>query len=674
MNSKQLALLIIIFLTSCGGGNSDSSVGSGSGTTETGTISGSISLADDVLLSARNSQYLNVQSPQGIRIYIDGDDSLYDDTDSNGEFSISNVPVGTTCVKATVQTQTNQTFGFRKCYELKTSGTEIGNIVLEESGSLSGIVTLENESEYEGILVYAAGSSFNAYTDSSGSFTVSDMPPGEYDVTILKDGYASRKYNSVIINPGEMTNLGSISLMASESCTDGGAVLAITSVSQNADTIDIGESTVLSIEACSSLDLGIEYTWYEESCGSSSSDVLGTESQFTFTSNDADGGYTKTFCVKAEIDSNNIEYALFDVNVRNNDYFEHLSRYESHILPEETLGMGMYGNFLYVLGIKNGSLATSSEDGNISYGEIEIIDISDPVNPEFIDNLEYNKGDNNFVSGLLVEGSKMFVQMCELDGTNIYMYDLVDDPANPMLLTTLTNEDISSDGDTDCIVDYVNTNNQGSMLFDGRYLYVPVGGDVNIIDLANPTNPSIVSTIQPITGSYRPLMAYYDDYLIIANEDNIVLDIWNIANRAAPTLTTTYEDGWNASGTEEGPQILFDDSGRIFVSHDSYDIDILDITTLPTITLVDKIEGVNQETCYGSCSAITTIQNVGAYTLIAPRSYSLISILELNSPNVKLGDVHSYVDYFSPTIFGILGDEEYVYVVHNDGVDIFILQ
>jgi hypothetical protein len=77
-------------------------------------------------------------------------------------------------------------------------------------GSLTGKVTLDGASSgNEGFLVFIAGTSYMAVTDSLGNFTISDVPVGaNYTVIIMKGSYTTI-WGTQPVNAGNITNLGS---------------------------------------------------------------------------------------------------------------------------------------------------------------------------------------------------------------------------------------------------------------------------------------------------------------------------------------------------------------------------------------------------------------------------------------------------------------------------------
>lgn len=71
-----------------------------------------------------------------------------------------------------------------------------------ETGSLSGIVTDDIGAPIGGASVTIAG--VNATTDSSGNYTVSNLTPGTYTLSVSKSGYGGKSM-TISIGPGANT-------------------------------------------------------------------------------------------------------------------------------------------------------------------------------------------------------------------------------------------------------------------------------------------------------------------------------------------------------------------------------------------------------------------------------------------------------------------------------------
>lgn len=80
---------------------------------------------------------------------------------------------------------------------------EVSNKILQQQNrmnskiDISGQVKLADSQVYEGIIVYAAGTTYSARTNDKGEFVFSDMPVGKYQFIAEKYGYQSEKFHIV---------------------------------------------------------------------------------------------------------------------------------------------------------------------------------------------------------------------------------------------------------------------------------------------------------------------------------------------------------------------------------------------------------------------------------------------------------------------------------------------
>jgi len=85
---------------------------------------------------------------------------------------------------------------------------EVGNVNMKKTGSIQGVVTLENKTDHTGIDVYIPGTSFMAKTDDTGSFAMTGVPEGTYQyVRSEKDGYLSSVKTDIVVNSDEVTTV-----------------------------------------------------------------------------------------------------------------------------------------------------------------------------------------------------------------------------------------------------------------------------------------------------------------------------------------------------------------------------------------------------------------------------------------------------------------------------------
>jgi len=138
-----------------------------------------------------------------IHVFIPGT-SFATFTDSEGSFTIPNVPEGTYDLKAS-----KENYGTISLSEVAVESgkdSNIGSVVLDSTvGSVSGAVTLEGTSNYAGILVWlqtSAGTADVTTTSEAGEYTFVDIPVGTYDLVAAMPGYIAEKW-AVTISPGQ---------------------------------------------------------------------------------------------------------------------------------------------------------------------------------------------------------------------------------------------------------------------------------------------------------------------------------------------------------------------------------------------------------------------------------------------------------------------------------------
>ncbi|MBF0104807.1 MAG: hypothetical protein HQM16_05725 [Deltaproteobacteria bacterium] len=187
-----------------------------------GTITGVVEVEGDINLSSVSSypslrnQYLSQVS--GIEVYLEDSADIYAVTDSEGVFTMSNVPAGSNCIYAFAEDQSGETYAFRSCNIEVVDGstTDVGAATLTITGSISGNVRLNEQTNHSGIDVYIPGTSFMAKTDENGSFIIYDLPAGTYETLAAEtDGYLSDSIDNVIVSSGANTVVNNMILWAS---------------------------------------------------------------------------------------------------------------------------------------------------------------------------------------------------------------------------------------------------------------------------------------------------------------------------------------------------------------------------------------------------------------------------------------------------------------------------
>ncbi|MDD2717926.1 MAG: hypothetical protein PHW04_18715 [Candidatus Wallbacteria bacterium] len=203
-------IITAIMMYGCSGGGSG-----GGGTAVVATSLGSISgLLDGpqkagVVVSAEqvtNSMAASVKSKMLGKTASQNYSAL---TDTDGRFEIKDVPEG----RYFVQARRGATIvGQKLDVEVKKMAITTLNIQVTATGSLSGKVTLTGQTQYSGIMVYLAGTSYLALTDVIGNYLISDIPVSFYTLEVMFQGYANQRLTSVEVLAAQTHTLNDMTL------------------------------------------------------------------------------------------------------------------------------------------------------------------------------------------------------------------------------------------------------------------------------------------------------------------------------------------------------------------------------------------------------------------------------------------------------------------------------
>jgi len=173
---------------------------------KTGDIAGQVTLSDNA-------------NPLGIVVFIAGT-SFSAMTDAAGNFSMIDVPVGTGYTL--VASKTGYDSSITTVDVVVRSTTTLQPMTLTPyvspatTGSVTGVVTLSDSTDHEGIFVYLVGTSHICMTNASGKFELNGVLPGSYTVKSCKDGYSPNTV-SVTITTGLTIDAGTLILDPSQS-------------------------------------------------------------------------------------------------------------------------------------------------------------------------------------------------------------------------------------------------------------------------------------------------------------------------------------------------------------------------------------------------------------------------------------------------------------------------
>jgi len=124
--------------------------------------------------------------------------------------------------------------------------TDLGIIVIKDTGGISGHVKLLDQSDASGVLVYCAGRSYDAHTDQDGHFIIDEVAIGSYSLVFEKDGYDTIEI-PVVVESAKTTKLpATVRLSKNARCKNG-----IQEGLEQCDGSDMGGKIL-----CADVDLG----------------------------------------------------------------------------------------------------------------------------------------------------------------------------------------------------------------------------------------------------------------------------------------------------------------------------------------------------------------------------------------------------------------------------------
>ncbi len=228
MNFRSIGILILTasvccFLTACGGnggggGTPVSQVTSQAvnGGTVNGILRGEGSVARVPVFLIAKSRVPVVSSIRGA-IQADIAGSYYStQTDEVGNFLFSDVTEGTYNVVA-------QADPFRSAIQYDVAVIRANTVTLAltltATGQIAGKIKLAGGADPLGTIAFVAGTSYSAFADSVGSFTISGIPVGTYSLSFSGRGFAVRTIAGVVVGAGQTTQVPEVTLSASETFT-----------------------------------------------------------------------------------------------------------------------------------------------------------------------------------------------------------------------------------------------------------------------------------------------------------------------------------------------------------------------------------------------------------------------------------------------------------------------
>ena len=184
------------------------------GNIEEGTTTNITETTLTVVSSAKGSitgfVTLDGTATSGITVEVSGTSTTVQ-TDSNGQFSVTDLTTGTYTlnygfsgyVTGSMQVAVNAG---------QTMSVATVNLT-SSTGTITGLIILAGTSIDSGALVEVNGTSLNATTDETGSYTISDVPQGTYSLTISKAGYMTVTTLNISVTAGLSTSVSEITVV-----------------------------------------------------------------------------------------------------------------------------------------------------------------------------------------------------------------------------------------------------------------------------------------------------------------------------------------------------------------------------------------------------------------------------------------------------------------------------
>ncbi len=127
-------------------------------------------------------------------------------TDPAGMFTFSEIPIG----EYTLMAMRDQAHQVVRTNVVVGAVSQV-DVQLTPTGSITGTVAISGETFLGSIIVYLEGTSYVAVTDSTGHFTISNVPAGTFRIQAQKGGMISA-FQTVTVQPGTVNALPGIVL------------------------------------------------------------------------------------------------------------------------------------------------------------------------------------------------------------------------------------------------------------------------------------------------------------------------------------------------------------------------------------------------------------------------------------------------------------------------------
>jgi hypothetical protein len=246
IRNKTVVLLLTILHSGCSGSGGSSSYSDGEGSGASGgdvVITGSLAIdasvpaitADSSMMlgnkevsvkdSSGNTIAKTISSPDGSYVvsapgalmFGAGTDSL------TNVASLNLAGSGVTLESIVADTKDGSVVGIKEPLDLtKASGRalQLGQTDLKKITAIRGRAVLEGIKDNTGISVYVPGTSYQARTDSGGTFLMTFLPAGTYDLRFERDGFLAMEVKAINVTENETSIVESVSLKMSGGATD----------------------------------------------------------------------------------------------------------------------------------------------------------------------------------------------------------------------------------------------------------------------------------------------------------------------------------------------------------------------------------------------------------------------------------------------------------------------
>ncbi|MBN2103530.1 right-handed parallel beta-helix repeat-containing protein [bacterium] len=145
------------------------------------------SVAYQLLKQEDNSDRGLLKSEQGLAKALHDSTKKYETiTQPDGYFCFENIPPGQYSLSVK---KSNLHYAYIDNIHVSAEGPVVINPVLTPTGSIKGVVRMDGINDFSGTMAYLGGTSYLSFTDNNGVFLISDVPLGDYIISIAAPNY-----------------------------------------------------------------------------------------------------------------------------------------------------------------------------------------------------------------------------------------------------------------------------------------------------------------------------------------------------------------------------------------------------------------------------------------------------------------------------------------------------